>query len=66
MAEPTKVNRREITDELWRRGELSWLMHDVQKEMYDLYVNSEDRSTMVWILSRQTGKSYCLAFIAIM
>lgn len=42
------------------------MMHDVQKEMYALYENAEARSTMVWLLSRQTGKSYCLAFIAIM
>lgn len=61
-----KVHKREITDELWRRGELSWMMHDVQKEMYSLYVNAEERSTMVWLLSRQTGKSWCLAFIALM
>lgn len=60
-----KVHKKEITDELWRRGELSWMMHDVQKEMYNLYVNAEDRSTMVWLLSRQTGKSWCLAFIAL-
>lgn len=62
----TLVYKKEITDELWRRGELSWMMHDVQKEMYNLYVNAEERSTMVWLLSRQTGKSWCLAFIALM
>ena len=60
-----KVHKKEITDELWRRGELSWMMHDVQKEMYALYENAEPRSTQVWLLSRQTGKSWCLGFIAL-
>lgn len=60
-----KIPKKEITDELWRRGELSWLMHDVQKEMYALYQNAEPSSTQVWLLSRQTGKSWCLGFIAL-
>ena len=61
----SKFNK-EITDELWRRGELSWKMHPIQKEMYNLYTNAGPRSTQVWLLSRQTGKSYCLAMIALM
>jgi hypothetical protein len=61
-----KVHKKEITDELWRRGELSWMMHDVQKEMYALYENAGPNSTQVWLLSRQTGKSWCLGFIALM
>lgn len=51
-----KVPKKEITDELWRRGELSWMMHDIQKEMYALYESAEPRSTQVWLLSRQSGK----------
>jgi PBSX family phage terminase large subunit len=66
MITDKKLPKKEITDELWRRGELSWLMHDIQKEMYQIYINSKPRSTQVWLLSRQTGKSWCLAFIALM
>lgn len=62
----TQLSKREIQDILWRRGELTWKMHSVQKEMYEVYKNSEARSTLVWLLSRQTGKSWCLAFIALM
>lgn len=58
----TKV---EIRNELWRRGELKFKMHSIQKEMYDLYLSSGPRSTQVWLLSRQTGKSYCLALLAL-
>lgn len=62
----SKLTKKEIQDALWRRGELSWKMHSVQKEMYELYTNAGPRSTLVWLLSRQTGKSYCLALIALM
>lgn len=45
-----------IKRELWKRGELSWKMHKVQKEMYDVYKKAEPNSVLVWLLSRQTGK----------
>lgn len=60
------LSKKEIRDMLWRRGELTFKMHSVQKEMYEVYKNSEPRSTLVWLLSRQTGKTYCLVLIALM
>lgn len=60
------LTKSELRAELWRRGELSWKMHSIQKEMYQLYLKSGPRSTSVWLLSRQTGKSYCLALMALM
>lgn len=60
-----KLSKREISDELWRRGILLHKMHSVQKEMYMLYENAEPRSTQVWLLARQSGKSYLLAIIAL-
>lgn len=61
-----KLSKQEITSELWRRADLTYKMHSIQKEMYELYLNAKPRSTQVWLLSRQTGKSYCLALIALM
>lgn len=60
------LSKKEINDELWRRGILVHLMHSVQKEMYLLYENASPRSTQVWLLARQSGKSYLLAVIALM
>ena len=59
------LSKVEVKNELWRRCELRFKMHSVQKEMYDLYLKSGPRSTSVWLLSRQTGKSYCLALLAL-
>ena len=60
------LTKTEIKAELWRRGVLIYKMHSIQKEMYQLYMNAGPRSTQVWLLSRQTGKSYCLALMALM
>lgn len=60
-----KISRQEAVWELWRRGNLSYKCHPVQKQMYDLFYNSPNYSTFVWLLSRQTGKSTLLALLAI-
>lgn len=59
------LSKQEIKNELWRRGELTFKMHSIQREMFELYKKAGPRSTQVWLLSRQTGKSYCLALIAL-
>lgn len=59
-------SKAEIHRELWKRGELQILMSPVQRELFDIYFGSEDNSTLVWLLARQTGKTYCLVIIAIM
>jgi hypothetical protein len=61
-----KISKLQAKHELWRRGELSWKMHSVQKELFQLYKDSGENQIMVWLLSRQTGKSFCLALIACM
>lgn len=63
---PIKLTRLEIKHELWIRGDLTWKMHKVQKEMWKIYSESEPHSMMVWLLSRQTGKSYFLVLVACM
>lgn len=59
------LSKSEIRAELWRRGMLQFKMHSVQKEMFELYESSDPHSTLVWLLARQSGKSYLLAVIAL-
>jgi len=54
-----QISRAQAVKEFWYRGNLSWKLHSVQKEMYKIFYSSEKNSTLVWLLSRQTGK--CLA-----
>src|SRR6478609_7279403 len=61
-----QFSKAAIKAELWRRGLIQYKMHVIQQEMYDIYMNASDNSTMVWLLARQTGKSYCLGLIAVM
>lgn len=61
----TKLNRQHAIAELWHRGELSWKCHAVQKELREVFLNAEDNSTLVWLLARQSGKSYDLAILAL-
>lgn len=51
--------------ELWRRGNLIWKCHPIQKEMYKVFYGSPERSRLVWLLARQSGKSYLLAILAL-
>lgn len=56
MSKGSIASKKAMRDELWRRGELSFLCHPVQKEMRDIYYGSKNHSILVWLLSRQTGK----------
>lgn len=60
-----KLNKREITDELWRRGNLSFLLHSGQKSVYDLFHTPSKLKKHVWLLSRRFGKSYALVILAL-
>jgi hypothetical protein len=64
MAEAS-LTRRQITDEAWRRGFLYHRCHSVQQAMYKTFYESEDNSTLVWLLARQSGKTYLLAILAL-
>lgn len=55
----------EIKEALWRRGNLKWKCHSVQKEMYDIFQEAPKHSTLVWVLARQSGKTWELACLAL-
>jgi PBSX family phage terminase large subunit len=61
----SSLSKTEIRNELWRRGILEFKMHSLQKEMFSIYRKAEPRSTLVWLLARQSGKSYLLAITAL-
>lgn len=60
-----KLAKQEAINELWRRGNLKYKCKPVQKEMYDIFYSSERFSTLVWLLARQSGKTYLLAILAL-
>lgn len=60
-----KLTKAEILSELWHRGSLIYKCHEVQKEMYKIFYDSEKNSKLVWLLARQSGKSYLLSILAL-
>lgn len=58
------LSKREIIDELWARGNLSYKLDIGQKQMYDLFYNSKHKM-MTWLLARRSGKSFMLCVLAI-
>lgn len=64
MTVSTKIDQRLIKDALWRRGSLVWILDANQKSLYDLFYNTQHR-VQTWLLSRRTGKSFCLCVLAI-
>lgn len=61
----SNVSKSEIRRALWERGILKWKFHKVQLEMYNTYLSADPNSTLVWLLARQSGKSFALATLAI-
>jgi PBSX family phage terminase large subunit len=65
MKKKAKQSREEVISELWRRGELSWKLNKVQKELKNT-VDNDDTKTSVVVVSRRTGKTYWLVIEALM
>lgn len=59
-----KIDPRLAQEQLWRRGHLSWMLDPNQKELYELYYQSEHR-VQTWLLARRSGKSYALCVLAV-
>ena len=65
ISKPSGLSPEQIKDKLWRLGNLSWKLHSVQKEMYNIFKESPKHSTLVWVLARQSGKTWELACLAL-
>lgn len=59
-----KLSKETILKELWYRGELSYLLDSVQKELYYKFYNSKNK-IQTWLLARRNGKSFLLCILAI-
>lgn len=60
----SKISRSEAIKELWRRGELSWKLDAVQKQMHSSYYNASFK-IHTWLLARRSGKTYLLCVLAL-
>lgn len=59
-----KLTKKQIIDELWRKGVLSFKLDKAQKELYDLFYSS-DFKVHTWLLARRSGKTYTLCVLAL-
>ena len=59
-----KISKAEAIKELWRRGELSWKLDAVQKQMHTSYYNAPFK-IHTWLLARRSGKTYLLCVLAL-
>lgn len=60
----SKISRSEAIKELWRRGELSWKLDAVQKQMHSSYYNAPFK-IHTWLLARRSGKTFLLCVLAL-
>lgn len=58
------LSKKEALAELWRRGNLIWKLDEVQKELYNLFHDS-DFKVQTWLLARRSGKTYTLCVLAL-
>lgn len=58
------ITKEQAIEELWRRGELTWLLTDVQKDMKERIYNDKTRTSVV-VVSRRTGKTFLLVTMAL-
>lgn len=61
-----QLTKKQIKYELIRRGSLSWMFNANQVEMYRIFNEAKDNAILVWLLARQSGKSYGLGLIGTM
>lgn len=58
-----QISKKEAKAELWRRGSLSWLLDSNQKDLYNLFHNSNHK-IQTWLLARRSGKTHTLLVLA--
>lgn len=60
----SNISRSDAIKELWRRGELSWKLDPVQKQMHQMFYKSHHK-THTWLLARRNGKTLLLCILAL-
>jgi len=61
---PNNIDPNVAYRELWRRAQLSFLLDDCQKQLYDEFYASKFKIS-TWLLSRRQGKTYLLCILAL-
>jgi hypothetical protein len=64
MSNKPALSKKQIHDELWRRGILHWKLDAGQKQLYDLFYGTSHK-VQTWLLARRSGKTYALCVLAI-
>ena len=59
-----KVDAKIAREMLWRKGHLSWMLDDNQKELYKIF-HETNHKVQTWLLSRRSGKTYMLCILAL-
>jgi len=59
------LTRDQVVEKLWRAGELSWKLNNVQKHLKEK-VDNDSTKTSVIVVSRRTGKTWWLLVEALM
>lgn len=59
-----QITKQEAIHELWRRGQLIFLLDKNQKELYKLFHETEHR-VQTWLLARRSGKTRTLCVLAL-
>ena len=60
----TTLSKKKAIEELWRRGNLSFLLDSNQESLYKLFHESNFK-IQTWLISRRSGKSYSLCVMSI-
>ena len=58
-----QISKKEAKAELWRRGQLSWLLDSNQKDLYQLF-HTSNHKIQTWLLARRSGKTHTLLVLA--
>lgn len=59
-----KITRAEAVGILWNRGELSWKLHQTQKDIHNS-IKTSDKDIIIVACSRRLGKSFLMCLLAI-
>lgn len=64
MEAPAKISKEAAIEQLWRRGNLSWLLDASQTELHTIFHTSIHK-IQTWMLPRRFGKSRTLLILAL-
>lgn len=59
----SQLTKAQVKDLLWRKGNLSWMLDENQKVLYELF-HKNPADIQTWLLARRSGKTYCLLVLA--